>query len=156
MINKIHTDDIVCNIYFPPFLQWPKFSSCMGWMGLDRVGVGFWYVVHRVGWRNVPKRCVPVRKFWDPSWHNVPGLIHPCHSASYNTLRSMQNDRDVSIKWHCVSGTMNFGDQGSYSKFVRGHIVSGRPFTPPSTGRRLLKGEQTDITNATISSTPLN
>jgi len=42
----------------------------------------------------------------------------------------MQYDRDVSIKGHCVSGMINFGDQEP-QKFVLGHIVLGRPITSP-------------------------
>jgi len=48
-----------------------------------------------------------------PLWHNVPELIHPCHFASYNTFRLVQNDRDVSMQGHCVSGSLHLGDQGS-------------------------------------------
>ena len=43
----------------------------------------------------------------------------------------MYNDRDVSMQGHCVSGTINLGTSRP-RKFVRGHIVSGRPITPPT------------------------
>jgi len=36
------------------------------------------------------------------------------------------NDWDVSFQGHCVSGTIDVEEQGS-QKFVRAHIVSGRP-----------------------------
>ena len=48
-----------------------------------------------------------------PLWHNVPGLKHPCHYSLYNTFRLVQNDRDLSIQGHRVSGTIHLGDQGS-------------------------------------------
>jgi hypothetical protein len=48
-----------------------------------------------------------------PLWHNVPRLIFPCHYALYNTFRLVQNDREVSMQGHCVSGTIHLGDQGS-------------------------------------------
>jgi len=48
-----------------------------------------------------------------PWWHNIPALIHPCHYASYNMYRLMQNGRDLSMRGHCVYGTIHFGDQGS-------------------------------------------
>jgi len=37
-----------------------------------------------------------------------------------------QNDRDVSMQGHCVSGTIHLEDQVP-RKFIRGRIVSGRP-----------------------------
>ena len=39
---------------------------------------------------------------------------------------------NVSIQGHCVKGTINLGTRGSRT-FVQGHIVSGRPVTPPLT-----------------------
>jgi len=46
--------------------------------------------------------------------HNVPALIHPCHFAST----------------YMSQGTINLGTRGPRT-FVVGHIVSGRPVTPP-------------------------
>jgi len=47
--------------------------------------------------------------------HNVPEMIHPSYEyyALYNRFRLVQNDRDVSIQGHCVSGTIHLGDHGS-------------------------------------------
>jgi len=44
--------------------------------------------------------------------HLVPKLIHPCHFDHIYVLFPAYNDKDVSIQGHCVSGTINFGDQG--------------------------------------------
>jgi len=54
-------------------------------------------------------------------WHNVPGLIHPCHCTWYNTFRLVKNDRDVSMQGHCVSGTIRLGDQRSQNNRRRTH-----------------------------------
>jgi len=51
-----------------------------------------------------------------PLRHNVPGLIHPCHYALYNTFRLVQNDRDVTMQGYCVSRTMHLRDQRWYSQ----------------------------------------
>jgi len=66
------------------------------------------------------RRSVPVRIALDPcpknEWsqnRNLPTLIHPCNFAISNTYSLIHNDRDVSIKGHCVSGTISFYDQGS-------------------------------------------
>jgi len=46
--------------------------------------------------------------------HNVPGLIREIPVINhYSTIRSVHNDRDVSMQRHCVSGTIHLGDQGS-------------------------------------------
>jgi len=42
----------------------------------------------------------------------------------------MYNDSDVSMQEHVSPGTINLGTRGP-RKFVQGHIVSGRPITPP-------------------------
>jgi len=56
-------------------------------------------------------------------------LIHPCHFALYNTFRLGQNDRDVSMKGHCVHGTIYLGDQGSQNirTGTHGFGTSGHP-----------------------------
>jgi len=99
-----------------------------------------WYKVK--GWGDVtsrndvsPYECsgTPVPPTIRPLWHNVPVLIHPCHFYHIYVLYHAYNDRDVSIQGHCVSGTIDLGDQGSQT-FVRGHIVSGRLVTPPGKG----------------------
>jgi len=46
-------------------------------------------------------------------WHNIPGLTHPCYFDHIYVLYHAYNDRDVSIQGHCVSGTIDLGDQGS-------------------------------------------
>jgi len=56
-----------------------------------------------------------------PIWHNIPGLIHPRHFASYNTFRLVQIDRDVSMQGHCVSGTIHLGDEGSQNIWTGTH-----------------------------------
>jgi len=73
------------------------------------------YSKFQMRWWDVPKRCVPVRIFWDESSpkHNVPALIHPCHFSPTKTYSIMHNDRDVSIQGHCVARDDQFGDQGS-------------------------------------------
>jgi len=48
-----------------------------------------------------------------PLWHTVPGLIRPCHNALYNTFRLVQNYRDVSMRGHCVLGTINLATSKS-------------------------------------------
>ena len=55
----------------------------------------------------------PCRRINRPLWHNVPGLVHPCHYALYKTFWLVQIGRDISMQGHCVSGTIHLGDQGS-------------------------------------------
>jgi len=78
-----------------------------------------------------PNNVSPYECSWTPGprinrplWHNFPGLIYPCHFALYKTFRLVQNDRDVSIQGHCVSGTIHLGDQGSQN-IHRVHIILG-------------------------------
>jgi len=79
-----------------------------------------------------PYKCsgTPGPQLNRPLWHNVPGLIHLCHYALYNTFWLVHNDRDVSMQGHCVSGTIHLGDQGTQNIRMRTHR-SGRPVTPP-------------------------
>ena len=73
----------------------------------------------------------------------VHKLIVPCDTMSLdwcipvilqyrvcNTLRLVQNDRDVSMLGHCVSRTIHLGDQGS-QKIGTGTHCLGRPVTLP-------------------------
>jgi len=71
----------------------------------------------------------PRTNFWD-LWSpneslqkfNVPEFIHPFHFAHMEVLSShAYDDRDVSFKGHSVSGTINFGDQGSHKIRTRTH-----------------------------------
>ena len=54
-------------------------------------------------------------------WHNVPGLLHPCHYSLNNTFRLVQNDRDVSLQGYCIFGTIDLGDQGSQNNHTGTH-----------------------------------
>jgi len=48
-----------------------------------------------------------------PLWHNVPGLMHPYQYALYTSFWLVQNDGNISMQGHCVSGTIHIGNQGS-------------------------------------------
>ena len=94
--------------------------------------------VSPLGWWDFTKRCVPVLIFWDPwNWssqrRNVPALINPCHCALNNMFCMcwyIMTGRDQ-CKDIVSPGKINFGTRGS-RKFARGHIVLGRPVTPPN------------------------
>jgi len=79
-------------------------------------------VLEWVGWWDVPKRCIPVRMGWDPWSPNYSSLVAQCHwiytspvimHCTICTCWLVQNGRDVSKQWHCVSGTIHLGNQGS-------------------------------------------
>jgi len=66
-----------------------------------------------------------------PLWHFVLPFIHPCHYALYNThvrcnVTGMYQFRDIVFLVRLILGAR------SPRRFVRGHIVLGRPITPPS------------------------
>jgi len=91
-----------------------------------------------VVWRDVPKRCVPVRNFWDP-WS--PRWIVPKHTSSLHSYIPVIFHRPIHIPYWIMAGlyqcrdivslgTINLGTRGPRT-FVRGHIVWGRSVTPP-------------------------
>jgi len=90
-----------------------------------------------VGWWDVLKRCVPCTNFLGALVNEIDCprntmslnwcILIIMHKPYLNSLA--HNDRDVSMKGHCVFGTINFGNQGSQTIF-RGHIVSGCLITP--------------------------
>jgi len=54
----------------------------------------------------------------------------------------MQNDRDVSMQGHCVSGTIHLANQG-FQKIRAGTHRSGRPVSHRMHGPEAITGSQT-------------
>jgi len=84
---------------------------------------------------------------------NVPGFIHPCHYALYNRymwciMTGTFQCRDIGFL-----GLFVFGTRG-LRKYVWGHIVSGRPITPPSEVRWGDGTFQIDVSPYKFSGTP--
>jgi len=57
--------------------------------------------------------CQKVIRWGDGTSRNNVSPYEPCHYALYNMFWLIQNYSDISMQGHCVSGTINLGDQGS-------------------------------------------
>jgi len=109
--KKLTADDVSCSVH----------SSAFRWGdGTSRNDVS-------------PYKCsgTPGPQINRPMWRNVPGSIHPCHYALCTTFRLVKNDRDISMRGHCVSGTIHLGDQGSQNIRTGTHRF-GTSRHPPS------------------------